>query len=73
MVRVSPDIVIKLIVKPDIAIKRKPEHTYEQLEKKVEIISKLDFVNSKVYEVDASQSIEKVSLDIRKIIWENIK
>jgi len=72
MVKIQPDVVIKMIVSPGVAIQRKPEHDLNQLERKVEIIKKIQFKDSKVYEIDANRPINEVELAIRRIIWENL-
>lgn len=72
MLKYHPDVVIKLIVNPEVAIKRKPEHSYEQIKKKTSIVLSLNFQGSNQYEVDANKPIEEVDLKIKEIIWENL-
>lgn len=71
---VFPDIAIKFIVSPEVAMKRKPnEINYEVSRKLTEKIKKINFSNStKKYEIDADKPHEEVILEVKRIIWENI-
>ena len=67
----GPDVAIKLVVPSEIAIKRKPEMTVEEIDKKRSIV-----VNMKVAErsivVDTSRSFEITRSEVMKEIWDRI-
>ena len=67
----SPDLVIKLIVSPEEAMKRKPgEINYATSLNLTERIKSLNFSDkTKIVQIDADQKPEKVLLDIKKAIW----
>ena len=69
-----PDLVIKLIVSPEVAMSRKPgEITYETAKNLTERVKALNFSNrTKLVEIDADQTRDKVLLDIQKEIWNSI-
>lgn len=69
-VKMSPDLVIKLIVSPEVAILRKPDHNILELEKKTDIICKLDFENAAIHNIDANQKYEEELKVIKKLIWD---
>ncbi len=68
-VKMSPDLVIKLIVSPEIAVTRKPDHSILELERKADIIHTLSFKDAVVYNVDASQQYDIELKAIKKLIW----
>lgn len=68
----TPDIVIKLMLTPEESIRRKPFENYEAVKAKHEIIKNLDFPNSSVYSVDATQPYNQEIIQIKKIIWSHI-
>lgn len=65
----SPDLVVKLDVSPGTAVKRKPEMSEQQVERRNEAISRLEFENAKTVTVDADQELDTVLLDIKREIW----
>ena len=67
-----PDIVFKLLLSPEESIRRKPFEKYENVKQKHEIIKKLKFENSSIYEIDASQNYEKELKQIKTIIWNHL-
>jgi len=72
MQEIHPDIVFKLNVDPSIAIQRKPDHDFNHIKTKVDIVSKLSFKNSIVYEINANSSIYEVQNLIKNSIWSNL-
>jgi thymidylate kinase len=68
-----PDMVIKLHIVPEIAFNRKKELNEEAVRKKSKIIKNLNFNKSIIVNIDTSQPKEKVFLEIKREIWENLK
>jgi len=65
-----PDIVIKLNISEEIALKRKPEINIIQLKKKVDAINKIQFSkNTIVHEFDTSEALEITLAKIKNLIW----
>lgn len=69
-VKMSPDLVIKLVISPEVAILRKPDHNIPELEKKTDIIRNLNFENTVVQNIDANQKYEEELRTIKKLIWD---
>ena len=65
-----PDILIKLKVPEEVALKRKPEMELDQIRKKSEAINKIQYHNrTKVYEVDTGGDLSNSLDKIKQIIW----
>ena len=69
--RNAPDLVIKLTVSPETAIKRKPEMTVEEIRSKHSIIMNLD-ISEHIAIIDISRPFEKTRGEVMKKIWEMI-
>lgn len=65
----QPNLMFKLILPPEESIRRKPDHTIEEVRPKAEITGKLKFENSKVIDIDATQNYDQELLEIKRIIW----
>jgi len=72
MASIAPDIVFKLHVPLDVALQRKPDHNVENISQKAEISSQLKFADSRVIDVDASQSVIEVLNSVKQAVWESI-
>ncbi len=70
--KVNPDIVFKLHVPVEVALKRKPNHDVENIKQKAEITSQLGFSRSKVIDIDASRPVEEVLSAVKQGVWESI-
>jgi len=71
--RCRPDVVVKLIVPFDAARRRKPDTPPDQLRRKIEIVAALRYpATTRVIELDASQPLESVLLDVKRIVWESL-
>jgi len=68
-----PDIVIKLHISPQAALARKNNINPDYINKKADIIKNLSFQNSLVLNIDASQDLEEVLLEIKQKLWENLR
>lgn len=66
---IAPDILIKLIISPDVSKQRRPDHKDNEIELKTEITEKIVFENSAVFNIDASQDYDREKLEIKRIIW----
>lgn len=71
MVRISPDLVIKLNVSEDVAIRRKSDTPIEMVARKIDAVKSLDFGSAvEVLEVDANQDLATVTIELRRKIWQ---
>lgn len=69
----KPDLIINLVVKPEIAIMRKPNHDFEVIKNKCKVFRKLKFKGIKKIDIDANQNFEKVLKQTKINIWECIE
>ena len=66
-----PDLIVKLLVTPEIALKRKPEMSIVEIQRRVDIVKKLQFPETaKVVEINADDQFEKVVLNLKCAIWQ---
>lgn len=68
-VSVKPDLVIKLMLAPEVSVQRKPEESIEDVRKKHEIIKSLEFPESEVLIIDATMDYEEELVLIHNAIW----
>lgn len=68
IVSVLPDLVIKLHVTLETALKRKPDHIAASLERKIEITDRLAFGGAPIVDVDANQPYDQVLSEIKKAV-----
>ena len=68
----QPNIVFKLMLSPEESIRRKPFENLESVTKKHEITQQLQFPNSDVYTVDATQDYQQEIIFIKNQIWNAI-
>ncbi len=68
---VAPDLVIKLHVTPEVSARRKLDVSLDSLARRVEVVRQVQFgQDTRVAQVDATQSLEQVLLDTKRIVWE---
>lgn len=67
-----PNIIFKLHLPPEESIRRKPDHTMEEVRPKAEITGKLKFEASHVYDIDATQDYNSEILEIKRFIWDEM-
>jgi thymidylate kinase len=68
---VAPDVVVRLHVPMDVAARRKPDTPLDQLRRKVDIVARLEFPPAtRVVQIDATQSLAQVVLQVKRAIWE---
>lgn len=67
----SPDIVIKLTIPIELALKRKKDTPRYMLNKKIEVINAMKFAErTQVISVNSDKTPEETALQIKKIIWQ---
>lgn len=65
-----PDLVVKLIATPTVAVARKPEMSLEENRRRVESIRSLFFSSpTLVVEIDADQALDLMVSEVKAIIW----
>lgn len=68
-----PDLVVKLNVRPEIALQRKPETPVDQVRHGIDVIRGLRFPpTTRVVDVDAEQPLDHVVLQAKRAVWEAI-
>jgi len=68
-----PDLVIKLHIPAEVASRRKPETPREQIRTGLELLRRLRYPSpTRVVEVDASQPLARVVLEVKQAIWNAI-
>lgn len=67
-----PQLVFKLMLPPEESVRRKPFEDLNAVTQKHEITKQLQFINSKVYVVDATQDYNCELIFIKNKIWEEI-
>lgn len=70
--RYQPRLVFKLMLSPEESIRRKPFEKLEAVTRKHEITKQLQFPNSDVYTVDATQDYQQEIVFIKNQIWETL-
>ena len=68
----QPRLVFKLMLSPEESIRRKPFENLEAVTRKHEITKQLQFPNSNVYTVDATQDYQQEVVFIKKQVWETL-
>ena len=68
----QPRLVFKLMLSPEESIRRKPFENLEAVTRKHEITQQLQFPNSAVYVVDATQDYQQEIIFIKNKIWETL-
>jgi thymidylate kinase len=69
--RLIPDLVIRLNVTPEVAASRKNDMTYEEFSQKIKVVKSLEF-DTNVVDIDATQPLSEVLLEVKKAIWAKI-
>lgn len=69
-----PDLIIKLNVTPEVALKRKQhEMSIEKITLKIETINRLNFPHeTKVVTVNADKPLEQLLMEVKQLVWETI-
>lgn len=68
-----PDLVVKLNVRPETALQRKPETPGEQVRQGIEVIRGLRFPPAtRVVDLDGERPLDQVLLEAKRAVWETI-
>lgn len=70
--QLEADVVFKLMVTPEVAASRKPEHNPHIIKEKCAYINQAKFDHAAVVEVDANMSYDQVLLTIKREIWKHL-
>jgi thymidylate kinase len=71
MERIVPDLVIKLHVSPEVSARRKQDGSLDSLARRVDVVHRVQFPDgARVVQVDANQPIERVLLEVKRLVWE---
>ncbi len=68
----QPDLMFKLCLPAEESVRRKPDHSIEEVRPKSEITENLVFEKSKESVIDATQPYEEEILQIKRIIWDEL-
>lgn len=68
----QPRLIFKLMLSPEESIRRKPFENLKTVTRKHEITQQLQFPDSDVYTVDATQDYQEEIVFIKKQIWETL-
>ncbi len=68
-----PQLVIKLILPPEVSLQRKPEENIDIVRRKHEVIKSLAFEQSEVHTIDATMPYEEEIVKIKELIWQKIQ
>lgn len=68
----QPGLIFKLLLSPEESIRRKPHESLSVVARKHEITKQLQFPNSLVFTIDATQDYQQELLYIKNIIWKSI-
>lgn len=68
----KPDLLIKLVVSPEIAHARKPDHSLANIARKCALTRDLRFDGVEVVAIDADQPLERVMLEAKRTVWRHI-
>lgn len=68
--RHAPDLVIRLQVAPETALRRKPETGRAEVERRVDAIRRIGFgPGTAVVDIDAGRPLDEVRRDVRRLVW----
>lgn len=68
----KPDLLIKLVVSPEVAHARKPDHSLATIARKCNLTRDLRFDGIEVVAIDADQPFDKVLLEAKRAVWRRI-
>jgi thymidylate kinase len=68
MAETRPDLVLRLNVDLETALKRKPDHRAASLEKKINVVPKLSFNGAPIVDIDSTEPLEKVLEHAREAV-----
>lgn len=68
----QPTLMFKLLLPAEESVRRKPDHTMEEVAPKAAITAQLVFEKSHVFDIDATQPYELELLEIKRMIWKEL-
>jgi thymidylate kinase len=68
--RLPPDLVIKLIVTPEVCARREPDMAPAVIMQRIEAIPRLGFAGARVVSIDAQQPLTDVIRAVKKEVWQ---
>jgi thymidylate kinase/uncharacterized membrane protein len=68
----KPDLLIKLVVSPEVAHARKPDHSLASIARKCALTRDLQFDGVEVVAIDADQPLDTVMLEAKRAVWRHI-
>jgi thymidylate kinase len=71
--RLAPDLVIRLDVPPEVAARRRPAESLEELQRRREVVREVRYgENCRFCEIDASKPLDEVLLAVKRAIWRQL-
>ena len=68
-----PDLVIKLMVTPEVALARRPEMSLGEVRRRVQAVRSLQFPRTaRVVEISADVALDEIALAAKRLVWEEI-
>lgn len=68
----TPDLVFKLVLPVEESFRRKPHENCDAVRRKHDVVENLQFANTTVYTIDATQNYEGEIIDIKRKIWSQL-
>ena len=70
-VSISPDVVVRLLVTPETAARRRPGDDPRELEFRAQLVGRLRFDNARsgVIDIDADADLDAVALEVKRRVW----
>ena len=68
----KPDLLIKLVVSPEVAHARKPDHSLASIARKCALTRDLAFPGVEVVAIDADQPLDTVMVEAKRAVWRHI-
>jgi thymidylate kinase len=69
----QPNLVLKIVVPPEVALARRPEMNLHQTLQRQELVEAIPFSHpTKVHRIDGSASLEHVAGLVKKLVWDTL-
>ena len=72
MAKLEPDVVFRLQVTPEVAVRRKPDHNLEAIRRKCRNINKISFRKAEIIDIDAGRPQSELLLQVKSEIWKSL-
>ena len=71
--QLAPDLVIRLDVPPEVAVRRRPTESLQELRRRREVVRAIRYGRRcRLLEIDASGPLDEVSLAVKRAIWQQL-